>query len=244
MRHWYRLVGRSSAGARALERDGVVAAIVPAVRERSVVNSVNYEHASGLGAAYDEIAAAYDEIGAKWTVWVHSGDEEAAALLRDHGHVLDAEPEGMALDLTERPVKRPSDEALPDWTRDGDFATLGSVNDRSYSFGTDSFSRALSGLPDGVAHVYTARVNGEPAGVLATVDHGGNAEVQMVAVLPEARGHGLAGKLLAHALADAAERGQETSTLVATQLGRPVYERLGFRPLGALQMWERRRAPR
>ena len=31
-----------------------------------------------------------------------------------------------------------------------------------------------------------------------------------------------------------------TSTLVATALGRPVYEKLGFRPLGAFEMWERR----
>jgi predicted acetyltransferase len=65
----------------------------------------------------------------------------------------------------------------------------------------------------------------------------------MVAVVPEARGHGIAGKLLAHALADAAERGLETSTLVATNLGRPVYERLGYRQFGALEMWERRSRP-
>jgi predicted acetyltransferase len=63
-----------------------------------------------------------------------------------------------------------------------------------------------------------------------------------VAVAPEARGRGLSGKLLAHALADAAERGLETSTLVSTRLGRPVYERLGYQALGSLQMWERRRA--
>jgi GNAT superfamily N-acetyltransferase len=62
----------------------------------------------------------------------------------------------------------------------------------------------------------------------------------MVAVVPEARGRNIAGKLLGHALADAAERGLETSTLVATRLGRPVYERLGYRPFGVLQMWERR----
>ena len=62
----------------------------------------------------------------------------------------------------------------------------------------------------------------------------------MVAVVPEARGQGLSGKLIAHSLADAVERGCRTGTLVATQLGRPVYERLGFRPLGALEMWERR----
>ena len=79
-----------------------------------------------------------------------------------------------------------------------------------------------------------------PAACLVVVDHEANADVQMVAVVPEARGGGLAGKLLAHALADAAERGIETSTLVATKLGRPVYERLGYRDFGVLQMWERR----
>jgi GNAT superfamily N-acetyltransferase len=72
-------------------------------------------------------------------------------------------------------------------------------------------------------------------------DHGTNSDLEWVAVVPEARGRGLSGKLLAHALADAAERGLLTTTLVASPLGRPVYERAGYRPLGALQMWERRR---
>jgi GNAT superfamily N-acetyltransferase len=72
-----------------------------------------------------------------------------------------------------------------------------------------------------------------------TVDCDRNADVEWVAVVPEARGQGLSGRLLAHALVDAAERGAETTTLVATRLGRPVYERLGFRPIGAFQMWER-----
>lgn len=73
---------------------------------------------------------------------------------------------------------------------------------------------------------------------LATADHEGNTEVQLVAVVPEARGRGMSGKLLGHALADAAERGNDTSTLVATTLGYPVYERAGFEPVGRLAMWE------
>ena len=127
----------------------------------------------------------------------------------------------------------------PNWTAGGDAATVGEINDRSYTFGTDSFSRALQTLPVGV-HVYVARDEQDaPIGCLAMTDHEGNSELQMVAVVPEARGRGITIKLLGHALADAAERGNETSTLIATPMGYPVYERAGFRPLERFSMWER-----
>ncbi len=81
MLHWYRLVGRGSEGAHTLERDGLVAALVPAATERSVVNAVVYEHPGAVAEAYDDLASAYERIGANWTVWVHNGDTETAALL-------------------------------------------------------------------------------------------------------------------------------------------------------------------
>jgi N-acetylglutamate synthase-like GNAT family acetyltransferase len=240
MRHWYRLVGAGSEGARTFERDGVVAALVPASPQRSVVNAVVYDRPDALVAAYDEIAAAYDEIGAKWTVWVHNGDTETVALLESKGHVLDGSPEAMAADFEATPPQRPPDDALSDWTAAGDLADVGAINDRAYGYGGDWFSRALTRLPDGAVHIYVVHQDGAAVGCCATTDSGTNTEVQMVAVLPEARGQGLSGKLIAHSLVDAVERGCRTGTLVATQLGRPVYERLGFRPLGVLEMWERR----
>lgn len=237
MRHWLRIVS----GARTVERDGVLAALVPAAPERAVVNSVIYGSADGLAAAYDEVAAAYADIGATWTVWVPSHDSEAAALLEGAGHFLDAEPVAMAADLTAG-VERPAGDALDDWTSDGDPALVGPLNDRAYDFGTDSFTRTFAGVQSDELRVYVARRNGKPVGCLTIIDYDRNADVEMVAVVPEARGHGIAAKLLGHALADAAERGMETSTLVATRLGRPVYERLGYRDFAVLQMWERRRA--
>ena len=238
MRHFCRLLGQASDRARVFERDGVVAGIVPACPERAVINSVHYEESGALAGAYDEIAAAYSGIRANWTVWVHPGDREAAALLERRGHVLDAEPAAMGRYLDS--IERPPDDALSDWTAAGRIADVGPINDRSYGFGTDSFARALAGFPEHRGKVYTASEAGEPVACLMIVDHEGNADVEWVAVVPEARGKGLAGKLLAHALADAAERGVETTTLVATKLGRPVYERLGYQSLGNLQMWERR----
>jgi ribosomal protein S18 acetylase RimI-like enzyme len=237
MGDWLRLVARASAGARLVERDGVVGAVVPAAPERAVVNSVVYDDPDALAAAYADLAGAYAEAGAAWTVWVPS-DERAAAFLQAAGHVLDAAPAVMAIDLSA--VERPAADALEDWTADGDPADVGPLNDRAYTFGTDSFTRALASLPRGELGIYVARLDGRPAGCLTVVEHDANADIEMVAVVPEARGHGIAGKLLGHALADAAERGLETSTLVATKLGRPVYERLGYRQFGTLHMWERR----
>jgi GNAT superfamily N-acetyltransferase len=237
MFHWYGLAGRASEGARALECDGVLAAIIPAAPERSVMNAVLYRSADRLAAAYDEVAAAYGEIGAKWTVWVPPGDDEAAGFLEGRGHRLDAQPMAMARRL--EGVERPSADGLADWTADGSLADVGEVNDRSYTFGTDSFSRALDTLPHGAARVYVVRDDGRPVGCLLVVDHAGNSEVQLVAVVPEARGKGITRALLGHALTDALERGNETSTLIATPLGYPVYERAGFAPLERFSMWER-----
>ena len=233
---FYRLCGAASEGARTIEHDGVLAAVVPAAPERAVANAVVYRSPDALEAAYDELAEAYGEIGARWTVWVWPADDAAAGFLDSRGHRLDAQPVAMARDLDG--LERPAREALPDWTADGDFAEVGPLNDRAFGFGTDSFTRALQTLPGDATHVYVARDDGELVGCLLMTDHEGNSDVEAVAVVPEARGRGISGNLLAHALVDAAERGNETSTLVSTALGYPVYERLGFRPVGQVSMWE------
>jgi ribosomal protein S18 acetylase RimI-like enzyme len=233
---FYWVCARSSEGAHTVERNGLRAAVVPAAPERAVANGVAYRSADALQAAYDELAEAYDRIGAKWTVWVWPGDDGTARFLEGRGHALDAQPAAMLHDLSD--VARPAPAALPDWTADGDFAVVGPLNDRAYEFGTDSFTRALRTRPSDAIHVYVARDEGEPVGCLLMTDHDGNSDVECVAVVPEARGRGIAANLLGHALADARERGCETSTLVSTVMGYRVYERLGFQPLGRFAMWE------
>ena len=42
------------------------------------------------------------------------------------------------------------------------------------------------------------------------------------------------------ALIDARERGLTVSSLQATKMGYPIYERLGYEPICKLEMWERR----
>jgi GNAT superfamily N-acetyltransferase len=238
MRQWLRMIGRSSPGARMIERDGVTGSVVPVAPEHAVVNSVLFADADGLAAAYDELAGAYAQIGAVWMVWVPSHDHEAHAVLERAGHVLDLTLPVMSMELDG--IERPPADALADWTDQGDLREIGPLNDRAYAFETDSFARAFVHTPADAVTAYVARVDGRAAGCLTITDHDGNADVESVAVLPEARGRGISGKLLAYALADARERGLETSTLVATDLGRPVYERLGYREFGTVGMWIRR----
>ena len=237
-RAFYRMFAPHSPGGRLIELDGVTAAVVPAAPERSVFNSVVYEDADALLGALDDLAAAYDDAGVEaWTVWVPGGDPAVTEALGAAGHELDATPEAMARPL--EGVVRPD---LPeDWTAEADIREVAGVNDASYEFRSDPFTRAFSSIPPGTAHLYAARVDGEPAAVLMTHDHEGDCGIWAVATLPAARGRGLSRALLAHALVDARERGCETTSLEATQLGRPVYERLGYWPLGVVEMWERRR---
>jgi GNAT superfamily N-acetyltransferase len=237
---FYRAMSDASPGARAIELDGVLAAVIPAAPERSVFNSVLYESTEALAANLDALAHAYDEAGVRaWTVWVHESDEEAARVLARAGHSLDAQPRAMAMELSD--FERPADGEL-DWSDRGEIGDVSRINDGSYPFPERPFAAVgMATLEDGGVRLYVARVEGRPVACLGTVDEGGDCGIYMVATLPEARGQGLAGRLLAQALADARERGCETTSLQATGMGAPVYERVGYRDLGALGMWERRR---
>ena len=230
------LARHSAADGRVLERDGVMAAIVPSCPERSVVNCVVYSDTRALGAALDEIAAEYDRAGVNaWTVWVPEHDTAAAQLLERAGHVLDARPAAMVRDLDDFDVE-PSELDLIE----PDMAVVSRVNDAAYGFPGD-FERAFQRLPPEPARMYLARADGEPACTVVTYEDAGECGIYLVATAPQARGRGLATALMSHALVEARGRGCTTTSLQATARGKPVYERLGYRDIGAVQMWERRK---
>ena len=225
---------------RVLEPVGVFAAVNPQVPERSVFNSVLYESHDALAAAYDEVAAGYDESGVHaWTVWVPESDRESARMLERAGHELDATPTAMVLDLDGMPEPEPGD---LDWDSEATLEEVCSINDRAYGYEAGTFARGLGTPPDGVLRLYRARLGGRPVCVTGTLDLDGDCGVYWVATLPEARGRGLTTRLMHVALEEGRERGCDISTLQATKLGAPVYEKLGYRDVGTIEMWERREA--
>lgn len=239
LREFCRILGRASPGARVVEVDDVIAAVVPATPDRAVPNSVAYGTAGGLEQALPEIAASYEASRVRaWTVWVPHFDAAAETALGRAGHFLDADPAAMAMELASFDGPRPAD---LDLDPEPALETVARLNDQSYTFGSDDFERSLRHAP--ALHLHVARVGGRPVACTTGHDHHGDFSVTFTATLPEVRGQGLAARLLTHALHEARERGCTTTSLQATKMGRPVYERLGYRNLGPLHMWERRARP-
>lgn len=233
---WRSLAERS--GGSVWEDGDVLAAVFPMAPERSVFNSVFYEDGERLLASLEQIAASYEQAGVRaWTVWVPEAEEPVARALADAGHLLDAQPRAMAMEISE--LRAPQPDETIELREELDMGEVARLNEIAYGWAPGEFD-AVAGaeIPDTFA--YFASIEGETVGTTVAWEHGDDAEIAWVATLPEARGRGVGGQLTARAVAEAGRRGRRTTTLVATKLGRPVYDRLGYRDFGALQMWERR----
>jgi GNAT superfamily N-acetyltransferase len=248
MRDWIAMLGGSAPDSRFLEFDGVAAAIVPSVPERSIANSVSYSDAGALSDSLDRLAAAYDEAGVNaWTVWTPDFDREAIAALEAAGHAFDGKPQAMVLELEDFD---PPDLGGLDYDESGDMPTLGEINDSAYGFAPGEGMAALfAAHPEGIhVRIYRARLDGETACVLATIDHeglegagGDDCGIYFVATREDARGRGLATRLLSAALVEARGRGCATSSLQSSAMGEAIYVALGYRPWFRLHMYERRK---
>ena len=240
LRDFLRWLGGASEGAAMWAAPGITAAVVPATPQRSLINSVVYEDVASLEAAYDGLVDAYAAAGvAGWTVWTPDHDADAISLLTGRGHAFDGEPVAMTLDLE---LFKPPDPGDLEWDADASFEELGRINDEAYGLvAPDGIAGAMAGAANGVPiRVYRARRGGETASVLATIDHDDDLGIYFVATRAEHGRQGLAGRLLAAALAEGRDRGLSTSSLQSSAKGDAVYTRLGYERHFRLHLYERR----
>jgi GNAT superfamily N-acetyltransferase len=216
-------------GGTLVEDDGWVACVLPHAPDSSILNCV-----VGLPDV-ERVAHEYARAGVrKWGVWLASGATADARGLELAGLVLDSTPVVMGADLTdidttEAPASQPVD-----------LRTLGEINDRAYGYADHRLERSIAAIPPHAVDPHAIHQDGEPVAVTFVMDVGDDACVEWVATVAHARRRGLAGGVLRAALKAARERGRTSTTLRASAMGAPVYERLGYRTLGHLHLWEKR----
>ena len=236
MRAFYRLLGGNSPGGSLVQNPGLAAAIVPACPNQSVVNAVVYEDAEVLRAAHADLADAYARAGVGvWRVWVPDEDRATAAWLEQAGHHMAGSARAMIMDLAALSGE-PNGVTVE---RGRDAAALASLNEEAYGLPAGEFAAVMPALRDR-SYFYVAREAGEPAACAAALDEGGDCGIYCVATRPASRKRGLAAGLVRQALLEARSRGCASSSLQSSPVGFSVYQSLGYRDCGALEVWEYR----
>lgn len=168
--------------------------------------------------------------------------------LQRHGFAHTGDTPGMAVDLlalvqgpslpADVTIKRVEDrEMLRTW------AEVGWVGTGFPATGQDEFAeleRSIGLPPDQSRHRYLGFKKGVPVATSAMVLHAGVAGIFAVATLSEARRQGLGAALTLAPLLDAREMGYRVGTLQASEMGFPVYHRLGFQEVCKLStyLWQ------
>jgi ribosomal protein S18 acetylase RimI-like enzyme len=89
------------------------------------------------------------------------------------------------------------------------------------------------------AEAYTGYIDGLPVASSALIASHRVAGVYNVATLPDYRRRGLGAAMTLHAVRRGAEQGCVMASLQASEMGRPVYEGIGFRVAAWYQTWMR-----
>jgi ribosomal protein S18 acetylase RimI-like enzyme len=179
----------------------------------------------------------------RWLVGPTSRPLELGDRLLSAGFELVSDSAGMALDLAGFQM-----EALPagvEIVTVDDHASLetwAEIQRRALDLDTlrtqawlDAHDRALSA--DVPLRNWIAFLDGVPVAAAALFDGAGVAGIYNVSTVPEARGRGIGRAVTAAALAEGVARGRRTAALGASDLGYPVYRRLGFHDVSRLRSY-------
>jgi GNAT superfamily N-acetyltransferase len=171
-----------------------------------------------------------------WSTGPNTTPGDLGERLVAHGFKAQEAQAGMAIDLQSLPDSVPMPEGL-EIERVSGKAFAGDYGDVvSAGFGLPpdfggEFARILAEATensDAASWGYLGRIDGRPIATSGVVLAGGGALIVNVVTLPEARGRGVGAAMTHRPLLEARERGYRIGTLEATEMGYPVYKRLGF----------------
>ncbi len=129
-------------------------------------------------------------------------------------------------------------DAIPRLLRVSDIPEAAQLSEQAgWNQTADDWQMLMELAPEGCLAM---EIDGELAATTTLVCYGHRlAWIGMVLTKMKYRGRGLARRLLTQALEQADHMGMETVKLDATDQGKPIYEKLGFRPEQAVERWSR-----
>src|SRR4051794_821702 len=232
------LLGASARNGFVIEREGLVASIVPSAPDSPALNAAVALDPEQAPSALEELESRYGDAGVRrWAIWVDGGAKDVTAELRGAGLGIASASPGMGAALDDLKIDLTTANPRPN----AGLRTVGRVNDLAYGNVDSRLERTLTTLAEGSLRGYKADLYGAPAAVALALHHGQDCGVSFVATVPRARHQGLATQVMRSALADARRQELTTITLQATELGERLYQQLGLRRLGPMELWERRR---
>lgn len=229
------LLGGQTGGAAVVDRDGFVASVVPVAPDSPTLNAIVLVRPHVEAEFLAQMRDRYARAGVRrWGVWVDGGARTVLGELGQAGLRLASASPGMGAVIDELPLDA---NAVASPT---DLATVGMINDLAYGNPDGRLERTLAPMRDGVLRAYKADLDGAPVSVAMALERDGDCGVSFVATAPHARRRGLARQVMHRLLLDARERGCFTTSLQATDSGQRLYDALGYRRLGYMQLWEHR----
>jgi ribosomal protein S18 acetylase RimI-like enzyme len=197
------------------------------------------------------IAAFLERLGQKrlagtWHLGPSMRPSDLARRLIAHGFEHAGDDIGMQRDLDDLPaLEMPSGVIFERISSEDGLRTWTDTMVRAFELPCDWtawFEARCRALGFGAWIHYLGRVAGQPVATATLFTNAGIAGIHNVGTLPDARRRGLAGALTLAALHEARSRGLQQAVLHASEMGQPVYERLGFRRICATGLYRWRPA--
>ena len=167
------------------------------------------------------------------------------ALLASHGFQLVEQFTAMGVDLTAMTVEPPGEPLSVREAGTDEHDQWVDVMSAGYELPRKFVDRVGPGVVTSVAQAgeewqyFMACRDDVPVGTATIVLRDGLASVYNISTLPKHRGEGIGGIVTSEPLRRVRERGYRTAILQASELGRPVYDRLGFRDYGKFPFYVR-----
>ncbi|WP_375769766.1 GNAT family N-acetyltransferase [Archangium gephyra] len=222
------------------ELPGVRAFALPGRGAHLFQQQVLYSDAHALAEALGSLETWYRELGVRaWRVPVYPGDTAAEAVLARAGHRAEDAIPAMGIPLAHPPPQLPPGTTLehPD-----DLHEVLKLNGLCYGQEHVDYFESWRPQLEPSTGLYAVLVRQEGRALAGGVsfEQGDTAGIYLVATHPEARRRGLAGLVMQGLHADARARGRTVAVLQASPLGHGLYQRLGYRDVGAWTSWVRR----